>query len=149
MNMEADALAERCVQALYERDSVARALAIKLLESGPGYAVLGMHVRPDMCNGHGICHGGMLFTLADTAMAYASNSHDRVAVASSVHIDYLRRVASGEHIVARAEEVFRGRSKGSYRVCISNAADIQVAHFYGTVAILSARVLDQSIGEST
>jgi acyl-CoA thioesterase len=149
MNMEPDALAERCIQALYERDSVAQALAIKLLESGSGYAVLGMHVRPDMCNGHGICHGGMLFTLADTAMAYASNSHGRVAVASSVHIDYLRSVASGENIVARAEEVYRGRSKGSYRVCISNTAEVQVAHFYGTVAILSTSVLDQPIGEST
>lgn len=149
MNTESDALAKRCVKALYERDSAARALAIRLLESGPGYALLSMHVRQDMCNGHGICHGGMLFTLADTAMAYASNSHDQVAVASSVHIDYLRRVECGEHVVARAEEVYRGRSKGSYRVCVSNAADMEVAHFYGTVAILATRVLDQPIGEST
>ena len=149
VNMEPDAVAERCVQVLYGRDSAARALDIQLLEFGPGHALLGMQVRQDMCNGHGICHGGMLFTLADTAMAYASNSHGRVAVASSVHIDYLRSVASGEDLRARGEEVYRGRSKGSYRVCISNAAEVQVAHFYGTVAILCTAVLDQLTGEST
>ena len=149
MNMPSDELARRCIQVLYGRDSVARALDIQLLEYGQGHALLGMQVRQDMCNGHGICHGGMLFTLADTAMAYASNSYDQVAVASSVHIDYLRRITCGEYIRARAEEVYRGRSKGSYRVCIENAAQVQVAHFHGTVAILSARVLDQAIGDST
>ena len=82
MNMHTDELAKRCIRTLYGRDSVARALDIQLLEYGPGHAVLSMLVRQDMCNGHGICHGGMLFTLADTAMAYASNSHDQVAVAS-------------------------------------------------------------------
>jgi len=149
VNMHTDELAKRCIRTLYGRDSVARALDIQLLEYGPGHAVLSMLVRQDMCNGHGICHGGMLFTLADTAMAYASNSHDQVAVASSVHIDYLRRVSCGEHIRARAEEVYRGRSKGSYSVQIDNAAQAQVAHFHGTVAILSARVLDQATGDST
>jgi len=149
VNRNSDELAERCIQVLFGRDSVARVLDIQLLEFGPGHALLSMQVRQDMCNGHGICHGGMLFTLADTAMAYASNSYGQVAVASSVHIDYLRSVASGEHIRARAEEVYRGRSKGSYRVFISNAAEVQVAHFYGTVAIRSAKVLEQPNGDST
>ncbi|MCJ7555730.1 MAG: hydroxyphenylacetyl-CoA thioesterase PaaI [Gammaproteobacteria bacterium] len=149
MNRDSNELAEGCIQVLYGRDSVARALAIQLLECGPGHALLSMQVRQDMCNGHGICHGGMLFTLADTAMAYASNSYGLVAVASSVHIDYLRSVTCGEYIRARAEEVYRGRSKGSYRVYINNAAEVQVAHFYGTVAIRSAKVLDQAIGDST
>ncbi len=134
-------LANRCVDALYKRDAAAGSLGILVLEVSPGRAAVSMQVRPDMCNGHGICHGGMLFTLADTAMAYASNSHGKVAVASSVHIDFLRSAAQDDVLLAEAVEVYRGRRKASYRVTVSRGEAAQIAHFHGTVAILDQDVL--------
>ena len=128
-------LANRCVDALYKRDAAAGSLGILVLEVSPGRAAVSMQVRPDMCNGHGICHGGMLFTLADTAMAYASNSHGKVAVASSVHIDFLRSAAQDDVLLAEAVEVYRGRRKASYQVTVSRGEAVQIAHFHGTVAI--------------
>lgn len=139
--MDASELANRCVDTLYKRDAVAESLDILVLEVGPGRAVISMQVRPDMCNGHGICHGGMLFTLADTAMAYASNSHGKVAVASSVHIDFLRSATQGQVLLAEAVEVYHGRRKASYQVTVGRDETIQIAHFHGTVAILDQDVL--------
>ncbi|MDH3399890.1 MAG: hydroxyphenylacetyl-CoA thioesterase PaaI [Chromatiales bacterium] len=134
-------LANRCVDALYKRDAAAGSLGILVLEVSPGRAAVSMQVRPDMCNGHGICHGGMLFTLADTAMAYASNSHGKVAVASSVNIDFLRSAAQDDVLLAEAVEVYRGRRKASYQVTVSRGEAVQIAHFHGTVAILDRDVL--------
>lgn len=139
--MEPSELANRCVDALYKRDAAAQLLGILVLEAAPGRAVISMAVRPDMCNGHGICHGGMLFTLADTAMAYASNSHGKVAVASSVHIDFLRSANPGQVLLAEAVEVYRGRRKASYQVVVGRDEHTRVAQFHGTVAILDQDVL--------
>ena len=139
--MDPSELASRCVDLLYKRDAAAGSLGILVLECAPGRAVISMQVRPDMCNGHGICHGGMLFTLADTAMAYASNSHGKVAVASSVHIDFLRSAAQDEVLLAEAVEIYRGRRKASYQVTVSRGEAVQIAHFHGTVAILDKDVL--------
>jgi acyl-CoA thioesterase len=145
--MDASELAEQCVRVLHGRDLAARSLGIRILESGPGESRLSMQVRQDMCNGHGICHGGVLFTLADTAMAYASNSRGQVAVASTVQIDYLRSVNYPETVIAQAEETYRGRRKGSYQVSVSDGAGLKIAHFYGTVAILDKQVLDKQSGD--
>jgi acyl-CoA thioesterase len=145
--MDAKELAERCTRAIVDRDAAAQAMGIQVLEIGPGSTQLAMTVRQDMCNGHGMCHGGILFALADTAMAYASNSHGKVAVASTVTIDYLRSVPCSENLLARAEEVYRGRSKGSYRVILSNSAGKEVAYFYGTVAILEKDVIEPTLGD--
>ncbi len=139
--MDPSELASRCVDVLYKRDTAASSLGILVLDSAPGRAAVSMQVRPDMCNGHGICHGGMLFTLADTAMAYASNSHGKVAVASSVHIDFLRSAAQGDILLAEAIEVYRGRRKASYQVTVSRGEAVQIAHFHGTVAILDQDVV--------
>jgi len=139
--MDPSELANRCVDALYKRDAAAGSLGILVLEVSPGRAVISMQVRPDMCNGHAICHGGMLFTLADTAMSYASNSHGKVAVASSVHIDFLRSATQDEVLLAEAVEVYRGRRKASYKVTVSRGESDQIAHFHGTVAIFDRDVL--------
>jgi len=139
--MDSSELASRCVDILYKRDTAAASLGMLVLDSAPGRAAVSMQVRPDMCNGHGICHGGMLFTLADTAMAYASNSHGKVAVASSVHIDFLRSAAQGDILLAEAIEVYRGRRKASYQVTVSRGEAVQIAHFHGTVAILDQDVV--------
>jgi len=82
---EAD-LAQACAAALYERDIAARHMGITLERIAPGAANLAMAVRADMLNGHGICHGGYIYALADTAFAYACNSRDEVNVAQSCSI---------------------------------------------------------------
>lgn len=148
MSEDALALARECAQALYQRDAAAQALGIRLLAVEPGQSLLSMTVTRDLCNGHDICHGGMLFTLADTAMAYASNSHNRVAVASSVNIDFLRSARYGDCLQAQAREVHRGGRKGSYQVDITNEADEVIAMFHGIVAYLDRSVLEEHTGES-
>ena len=82
----ADVVAE-----LYRRDASTRTFGIELVDAGPGRAVVSMVVRPDMCNGYDVCHGGMTFTLADTAMAFASGSHNQTALAAAASIDFLSR----------------------------------------------------------
>jgi len=123
-------LAEACAAALYERDVAARALDIRVDEVGPGHATLSMEVRADMVNGHAICHGGYIFTLADTAFAYACNSHNHNTVAAGARIDFLAPARLGERLVASASETsLRGKS-GVYDVVVSRDG-VQLALFRG------------------
>jgi len=123
-------LAEACAAALYERDVAARALDIRVDEVGPGHATLSMEVRADMVNGHAICHGGYIFTLADTAFAYACNSHNHNTVAAGARIDFLAPARLGERLVASASETsLRGKS-GVYDVVVSRDG-VRLALFRG------------------
>jgi len=134
--------AARCAEALYERDAAARSLGIEIVEIGQGKAVLSARVLATMCNGVGVCHGGMIFTLADTAMAYASNSYNQVALASTASIDFMRGASLGTRIVATATERFRGRRKASYQVDVEDDNDRQIARLQGTVAIIDRPVVE-------
>ena len=87
--VEAQTLADATAEAMYSRDRAAQALGIKIVRVQPGASLLTMTVRGDMVNGHHICHGGMIFSLADTAFAYACNSYNKSTVASACHIDFL------------------------------------------------------------
>ena len=102
--MGAQLIAEAVAQAIYEGDHCARMLGIELGEVAPGYARFSMLVRPDMVNGYGMCHGGMTFTLADIAFAYASNSYNKVAVASACEIVFTAPARAGDTLCAVAEE---------------------------------------------
>jgi len=133
--------AAEVARTLLQRDSAARALGIEIEHVELDLAVLGMPVVPDMCNGMGVCHGGMIFTLADTAMAYASNSRNRLALASTASIDFMRVVRSGSRMRASAVARYRGRRKASYEVVVEDEAGNQVAHFHGTVAIIDKPVV--------
>lgn len=81
-------LAEATAKAMYEADACSRALGIELIEVRPGYARLQMNVRPDFLNGHAICHGGLIFTLADSAFAFACNSYNVSTVAAGCSIEF-------------------------------------------------------------
>jgi acyl-CoA thioesterase len=85
---DARTLAERVADSMYERDTATQALGIRIAHVGPGYAELAMAVRSDMLNGHEICHGGFIFTLADSAFAYACNSYNLNTVASGCAIEF-------------------------------------------------------------
>src|SRR5687767_6972195 len=93
-------IADRVGAAMYARDHAAQALGIALAEIRPGYARMTMRVRPDMVNGHAMCHGGFTFALADTAFAYACNSHNYIAVAQNANITFLAPGRQGELLTA-------------------------------------------------
>lgn len=111
-------------------DAAARGAGVRLLEVGPGRARLALTVEPRHVNGHGLCHGGYLFLLADAALAYASNSHGVSAVASGADIAFLRPVALGAEAVAEAVERARVGRSGLYDVTVRVADDV-VAEFRG------------------
>ena len=99
---------------MYARDRASQELGIKLLECAPGYARMEMKVEDWMLQGHDVCHGGLLFALADTAMAFASNSHNEAHLALNANIDFLRPAQLGETLIAEARESNRSRRTGMY-----------------------------------
>ena len=119
------------VSAMRARDRCAEALGIDVIEAGEGYAVVSMTVRSDMCNGHGTCHGGMLFTLADTAFAFACNSDNVKTVAAAATIEFLTAVAEGATIRARAEQRWAKSKSGVYDVTLELVDGTTVAMFRG------------------
>ena len=127
----ADALARRAAAVMYERDTAARHLGIAVEDVGPGRAVLAMTIDETMLNGHDVCHGGYLFTLADTAFAYACNSQNEAALAQGASIDFLRPGRAGELLTATAVQQQQGRRTGLYDVSVTNAAGQCLALFRG------------------
>lgn len=132
---------EQVGASMMSRDTTAQWLGIALDEVRAGYARMHMRVRPEMANGHGICHGGLIFTLADTAFAYACNSHNKVALASSCMIDFLSPGQVGDVLSAEAaEQVLKGRH-GVYDVRIANQQGELIAVFRGKSAQLKGAVV--------
>lgn len=100
-------------RAMYERDACAQAMGMDIIEMGEGYAVVTMTITPQMLNGHKTCHGGQLFSLADTAFAYACNSQGLAAVASGCAIDFLRPGFAGDKLTATARVKHQGKLTAS------------------------------------
>ena len=130
-SLDPQALAEAAAKAMWQRDRTAHALEMALLSVAPGRATLRMRVRSDMINGHDTCHGGLMFTLADTAFAYACNSHNLNTVASACHIDFLAPAHEGDLLEAVAEERSAAGRTGVYDVTISVVGGKAVALFRG------------------
>ncbi len=125
------ALAEATAAAMYERDHAAQALGMQVAQVGPGSALLKMAVRRDMVNGHQICHGGMIFALADTAFAYACNSGNQATVASACQIDFIAPAREGETLEAEATERVAAGRTGVYDVTVRTADGRMIALFRG------------------
>jgi len=100
--MTPDEIARATADAMYANDACSKALGIEILEVRSGYARLRMSVRPDFLNGHEICHGGLMFTLADSAFAFACNSYNISTVAAGCSIEFLRPVQGGDVLTAGA-----------------------------------------------
>jgi acyl-CoA thioesterase len=134
--------AEQVGAAMYERDRASQAFGIQLLEVRAGYARLQMQVRPDMINGHDLGHGGMIFLLADTAFAYACNSHNVSTVAAGCSIEFLAPTRAGDVLLAEAvEQAITGRH-GVYDVRVTNQRGESVALFRGRSTQLKTRIID-------
>jgi acyl-CoA thioesterase len=116
---------------MYANDRAAKALGIQVIEVTPGHAELTMAVRDDMLNGHDICHGGLIATLADTAFAYACNSYDELTVASGFAIDLVAPGRLGDVFTATCHEVSRAGRTGVYDVEVRNQRGERVAVFRG------------------
>ena len=112
MTSAADRIAAAVGQVMFKRDHAAHALGIELIEIRPGYARMSMKVRPDMVNGHDICHGGLIFALADTAFAYACNSGNKSTVAQSCVVTFLSAARTGDVLTATATERNRTQRTG-------------------------------------
>lgn len=121
----------RNARAMYEKDTCARELGIELIEMDQGFAQMTMVVTPKMLNGHQTCHGGQLFSLADTAFAYACNSQGLAAVASAASIDFLRPAFTGDLLTATARVKHQGKLTGVYDIEIQNQQQKTVALFRG------------------
>ena len=138
---EAQALAEAVADAMWARDRAANALGIKIESVGPGVSHLSMPVRGDMVNGHHICHGGMIFSLADTAFAYACNSYNKNTVASACHIDFLAPAKEGETLEAEAVEQSAAGRTGVYDITVRNNHGKTIALFRGKSYRISGEVI--------
>ncbi|WP_198115840.1 hydroxyphenylacetyl-CoA thioesterase PaaI [Massilia rhizosphaerae] len=131
MHSDPQALAELAGKTMYERDPASRALGMTLEAIRPGYARMRMRVREDMLNGHGTCHGGYIFTLADSAFAFACNSHNFNTVGAGCTIDYLAPGRLGDVLVAEAVEQALAGKTGIYDVVVTDADGRRIALLRG------------------
>ncbi len=135
-------LAERAVEALWRGDSASRQLGMFIEACGPGCATVTMRIRPDMVNGHGICHGGLIFALADSAFAFACNSHGDNTVAAGAAIEFLRPAREGDLLRAVAAERWRRGRSGIYEIEVQNQEGEAVALFRGRSHQIAGRLID-------
>ena len=127
----AEDIAKKAVTTMLATDNASAALGMSLESVQPGQSHVSMDIRPDMVNGHNITHGGVIFTLADTAFACAGNSHNIVNVAANCQINFLRPALLGDTLHAHAVEQSLGRRSGVYDVRIENQNGKLVALFRG------------------
>lgn len=139
---DAQHLAERVVRMLYERDKASQALGIEILEVRPGFTRAAMTVRADMVNGHDICHGGFVFTLADSAFAFSCNSFNAVTVAAGATIDFLAPGYKGDRLVATARQLWRSKRTGLYEIEVVKQDGTVIALFRGRSHQLKGSVVE-------
>lgn len=122
---------QEVVDHMMENDFFSQWLGIEVLEIKEGYSRIKMIVRKEMVNGFGIVHGGIPFSLADSAFAFACNNRNNLSVALDTSINFIKPVHVGDELTAEANEMHNGRSTGLYHITISNQKNHIVAHFKG------------------
>ena len=131
--MSEQAMAERVVRAMLEQDEFSRWLGIDVTHVAPNAATVRMTVRPEMVNGFGVCHGGIAFSLADSALAFASNTHGRVTVSIENSIRYPAPIAPGDVLTATAVQESASRRLAFFDVTVTKQGGDVVGLFRGTV----------------
>ena len=137
-------LAQAAVQEMFGADQASQSLGIEILDVAPGRVRLAMRVRPDMVNGLGLCHGGIVFGLAESAFALGCMSYGEPMVAASAAIDFLAPTPRGERVFATATELTRGARHGIYDVAVTDAAGRLLAQFRGRCSRLRSPKLAES-----
>lgn len=130
--MEKNDLPEKVVSHLLENDLFSKWLGIEVIALEKGYSKIKMTVRSEMINGFGIVHGGIAFSLADSAFAFACNNRNNLSVALDTSINFMKPVHPGDILTAEAKEMHNGKSTGLYQVSVFNQNDHLVALFKGT-----------------
>ena len=125
-------LPENVVQHMLQHDRFSQWLGISIIEIKEGYSKIKMTVREEMLNGFGIVHGGIAFSLADSAFAFACNNRNNLSVALDTSINFIKPVHPGDELIAEAKELHNGRSTGLYHISIYNQNNHLVAQFKGT-----------------
>jgi acyl-CoA thioesterase len=131
--MDKNELAKKVVDTMYNSDWYSQWLGIERIRLEPGHCILRMKIRKDMLNGFAIAHGGITYSLADSALAFASNSHGRKSVSVETSISHIVSLKEGDVITAEAEEVNLSNKIGIYHINITNQNGQKVALFKGTV----------------
>jgi len=129
---------------MWDEDKASQALGMSLADIGPGFAVLSMIVRADMANGHGMCHGGFMFLLADSAFAFACNSHNQRAVAAGAEIHFVAPAKVGDVLTAQATEQHREGRSGFYDVRVTDQNGALIALFRGRSATIKGFLVDDA-----
>jgi acyl-CoA thioesterase len=125
------AIARHCADTMFRRDKAAKDLGIVIDVTQAGSASATMEIKSGMVNGLGVCHGGYIFALADTAFAFACNGYDRVTYAAGASIEFMRPARLADRLLASASEQYRGRRTGIYDVIVTNQDEQCVALFRG------------------
>lgn len=141
--MSAQEIAEACAEVLWRDDQTSQSLGMNLESIAPGNAVLTMTVKDSMVNGHNMCHGGYLFTLADSAFAFACNTYNQRCVAQHCNISYLASAFAGEELQATATEVSRRGRNGIYDISITNQKQETIVEFRGYSRTLKGTLLSE------
>ena len=139
---EAQALAERVAEAMYARDLASQALGMRIVRVGAGHAELSMRVRGDMLNGHLTCHGGLIFSLADSTFAFACNSYNLTTVASGCTIEFVAPARENDVLTAVAQERSVSGRTGVYDIEVTNQDGAAIAFFRGKSYRIKGHVLD-------
>ncbi len=136
-------LARRCAEAMYADDTASRRLGMTIEAVGPGAATLVMAVTEEMVNGHGTCHGGFIFALADSAFAFACNGYNQRTVAQHCSITYLAPARLGDVLTAEAVERARTGRSGIYDVRVTNRSGEVIAEFRGHARTVAGRLVSE------
>ena len=123
---------EKVVEHMMQHDAFSKWLGITVLDIQEGYSKIKMTVREEMLNGFHVMHGGIVFSLADSAFAFACNNRNNLSLALDVTISFLKQVNAGDELTAETKEIHNGKSTGVYIVSVSNQHSQQVALFKGT-----------------
>lgn len=136
-------IAQAVGRAMYDADDASRALGMVLDEIGPGHAKMRMTVRDDMINGHELCHGGLIFTLADSAFAFACNARNQITVAAGAEIHFISSAKKGETLIAVAHERAGAGRSGIYDIEVSDSASGRlIALFRGRSHRIEGSIVD-------
>lgn len=133
---------QQVVDKLFENDFYSKWLGIEFIEIKEGYSKIKMTVRNEMMNGFGIAHGGIMFSLADSAFAFACNNRNNLSVALDTSINFLKPVHTGDVLIAEAKEIHNGKSTGLYHISITNQNDHLIALFKGTCFRTNRKLLE-------
>lgn len=142
-------IAAACAEAMWAEDQASQGLGMAVERVSPGEAVISMTIRPDMTNGHGICHGGFIFTLADSAFAFACNTYDQRTVAQHCAVTFLQPGRRGDTLTAHAVERNRSGRSGIYDVTVRDGNGAIVAEFRGHSRTIAGTLLGREANQDT